>query len=123
MERLTETRTEAGLYELHRRELTRFATTLVGVTDAADVVSDAMESLLKSGKLLEARNPSALMHRTVFAKARSMQRTSFDAAHANAASSRNSLSPIPSYAPMSSLRSSDAVPGNGPASTSRAGKT
>ena len=77
MERLTETRTEAGLYELYRRELTRFATTLVGVTDAADVVSDAMESLLKSGQLLEARNPSALMHRAVFAKARSMQRSFF----------------------------------------------
>ena len=77
MERLTETRTEAGLYERYRRELTRFATTLVGVTDAADVVSDAMESLLKSGQLLEARNPSALMHRAVFNKARSMQRRCF----------------------------------------------
>ncbi len=77
MERLSEVRSEAGLYERYRRELTRFATTLVGVSDAADVVSDAMESLLKSGQLLKARNPSALMHRAVFTKARSMQRSFF----------------------------------------------
>jgi DNA-directed RNA polymerase specialized sigma24 family protein len=77
VERLSQVRSEAGLYERNRRELTRFATTLVGVSDAGDVVSDALESLLRSGQLLKARNPSALMHRAVFNKARSMRSSFF----------------------------------------------
>lgn len=76
---MIEVRSAAGLYEQHRRELMRFATmtTLVGPSDASDVVSDAMESLLKSGALREAENPVALMHRAVLAKARSWQRSGF----------------------------------------------
>ncbi|MFV1971632.1 MAG: hypothetical protein ACC683_11605, partial [Acidimicrobiia bacterium] len=69
MERLTEVHSEAGLYQLHKVSLMRFASALVGPDDAADVVSDAMLSLLKSGKLVEAKNPEALMHRAVMAKA------------------------------------------------------
>lgn len=61
VERMTEVRLAAGLYELHRRGLMRFAATLVGPSDAADVVSDAVESLLKTDALVEADNPSALM--------------------------------------------------------------
>lgn len=77
MERMTEVRSAAGLYELHRGELMRFATTIVGPSDAGDVVSDAVESLLKSDRLAQADNPSALMYRAVLAKARSMQRSRF----------------------------------------------
>lgn len=77
MERMTEVRSAAGLYELHRHELMRFATTLVGPSDAADVVSDAVESLLKTGLLARADNPCALLHRAVLAKARSTQRSVF----------------------------------------------
>jgi RNA polymerase sigma factor (sigma-70 family) len=74
---MTRVRSTAGLYESHRHELMRFATTLVGPTDAADVVSDAVESLLKTDLLLQADNPSALLHRAVLAKARSSQRSKF----------------------------------------------
>lgn len=77
MERMTEVRSAAGLYQSHSRELMRFATTLVGPSDAADVVSDAIESLLKADNLTNADNPPALMHRAVLAKARSMQRSAF----------------------------------------------
>ena len=70
-------RSEAGLYEAYRTELVRFASVLVGPDDAADVVSDAMVSLLKNGQLRGAEYPSALMHRSVLAKARSMQRSFF----------------------------------------------
>lgn len=77
MERMTGVRSAAGLYELHRRELMRFATTLVGPSDAADVVSDAVESLLKTDLLVQADNPPALMHRAVLVKARSLQRSTF----------------------------------------------
>ncbi len=45
VQHIIEVRSEAGLYEQHRRQLMRFATTLVGSSDAGDVVSDAMESL------------------------------------------------------------------------------
>jgi RNA polymerase sigma factor (sigma-70 family) len=77
MEGAMEVRSAAGLYEQHQRELIRFATTLVGPSDAADVVSDAVESLLRSGRLENAEHPRALLHRAVFAKARSMQRSGF----------------------------------------------
>ena len=77
MERMTEVHSEAGLYEAFRTNLVRFATALVGPDDAPDVVSDAMESLLKNGQLADAENPKALMHRAVLAKAKSMQRSFF----------------------------------------------
>lgn len=72
-----EERSIEGLYRFHVSDLMRFATALVGPSDAADVVSDAMESLLKSGQLAGADSPLALMYRAVFAKARSMQRSRF----------------------------------------------
>jgi RNA polymerase sigma-70 factor (ECF subfamily) len=77
MERMTEVHSEAGLYRAFRTNLVRFATALIGPDDASDVVSDAMESLLKSGQLANADNPQALMHRAVLAKAKSMQRSFF----------------------------------------------
>lgn len=77
VERMTEVRSEAGLYAAYRTDLVRFASVLVGPDDAADVVSDVMVSLLKSQRLIDAEHPSALMHRAVLAKARSMQRSFF----------------------------------------------
>ncbi len=68
-------RSDADIYTEHRRELMRFATTLVGPSDAADVVSEATESLLRSDSLSEAENPRALLHRAVHNKARSYQRS------------------------------------------------
>ncbi|MDK1019827.1 MAG: sigma-70 family RNA polymerase sigma factor [Actinomycetota bacterium] len=75
VQRMTRFRQEAALYESHQVELTRFATALVGPSDAADVVSEAVSSLLRSGKLEEADRPEALMYRAVLAKARSHQRS------------------------------------------------
>ncbi len=77
MERTTELRSESALYAAHRVEWMRYAATLVGPSDAADVVSDAMESLLRSGQLLKASNPAALMHRAVLRKAQSMHRSAY----------------------------------------------
>lgn len=73
--RMIEVHSDAGLYAEHRRGLMRFATTLVGTSDAADVVSDAIESLVKSDALVSADNPQALMYRAVHNKARSHQRS------------------------------------------------
>lgn len=70
-------RSEAALYEAHRAELFRFATALVGPSDAADVVSDAILALLRGGQLALADSPKALMYRAVLARARSMQRSAF----------------------------------------------
>lgn len=72
---MTRFRQEAALYESHQVELTRFATALVGPTDAPDVVSDAVDSLLRSGKLQQADSPVALLYRAVVSKARSHQRS------------------------------------------------
>ena len=74
---MIEVDSEARLYAECRTELVRFATALVGPSDAADVVSDAMLSLLKSGQLAEARKPVGLMYRAVLNKANSMHRTVF----------------------------------------------
>ena len=64
-----------GAWLTNRVALTRFATALVGPSDAADVVSDTMVSLLKSGKLEEADNPTALMYRAVLNRAQSHHRS------------------------------------------------
>lgn len=77
MERIREVGSDAGLYDAYRSDLIRFATALVGASDAADVVSEAMLSLLTGGQLTEADNPRALMYRAVVAKSSSMHRSVF----------------------------------------------
>lgn len=65
------------VYETHSVELTRFAASLVGPSNAADVVHDAVASLLASGQLVEADNPRALLYRAVLAKGNSFHRSTF----------------------------------------------
>lgn len=77
VERIAEVRSATGLYSAHRAELGRFAAWVAGPDDAADVVSEAMLSLLKGGQLVDADYPYALMQRAVVAKTRSMQRSMF----------------------------------------------
>jgi RNA polymerase sigma-70 factor (ECF subfamily) len=78
---MTEHQQEIGsgddLYASNRVALTRFATALVGPSDAADVVSDTVVSLLKSGRLVEADNAVALMYRAVLNKANSHHRSMY----------------------------------------------
>lgn len=64
-------------YETHAADLTRFATSLVGPTDASDVVHDAVVSLLATDALVDADNPRALLYRAVLAKANSFHRSRF----------------------------------------------
>lgn len=68
---------DGELYELHGRALVAFAASIVGPSDAPDVVHDAAITLFESGSLAGAKNPKALMYRAVFAKAKSMQRSIF----------------------------------------------
>jgi len=75
MDGVLEVHSVAGLYEEHRAALVRFASALIGPSDAQDAVSEAMASLLRGGSLLDAQNPKALMYTTVLAKTRSMQRS------------------------------------------------
>ncbi len=77
MDHMTEVQSLAGLYAEHRKDLVGYASWLVGPDDAADVVSDAVESLIKSGALAHAEVPVALMRRAVLAKALSKQRSYF----------------------------------------------
>lgn len=60
---------EGELYARHAVELTRFATALVGPDDAADVVADAMVSVLRSGRLSAVDNQRAYLFRAVFNEA------------------------------------------------------
>lgn len=64
-------------YEAHAAELTRFAASLVGPSEASDVVHEAVVSLMISGRLAEATNPRALMYRAVLAKANTLHRSVF----------------------------------------------
>jgi RNA polymerase sigma-70 factor (ECF subfamily) len=73
MERVPDTNRQA--YERHGAALIRFATSLVGPSDAADVVQTAMASLIGTGALAEADNQRALMYRAVLNQARSLQRS------------------------------------------------
>jgi RNA polymerase sigma-70 factor (ECF subfamily) len=67
---------EAECYEMYGDDLVRFATAIVGPSDAQDVVSQAMAKLLSNGGLRDAENQRALMYRTAFNEAKSLQRSS-----------------------------------------------
>jgi RNA polymerase sigma-70 factor (ECF subfamily) len=75
MDGVIELHSVPGLYQEHRASLVRFATALVGPSDAQDAVSEAMASLLQGGSLPDAENPRALMYTAVLAKGRSIQRS------------------------------------------------
>jgi RNA polymerase sigma factor (sigma-70 family) len=64
------------LYAEHAVELTRFATGLVGPSDAADVVADALARLVRSKVWASADNHRALMYRAVLYESRSFRRSS-----------------------------------------------
>jgi RNA polymerase sigma factor (sigma-70 family) len=62
------------LYAKHADALTRFATGLVGPSDAADVVSDAVLRCLASDRWLEVRDPRPYLYRAVLNQARQAHR-------------------------------------------------
>ncbi len=66
--------TLADLYSRHAGELTRFATGLVGPSEAADVVGDAVARLMRSRVWQEALNRRALLFRAVLYEARMFHR-------------------------------------------------
>jgi RNA polymerase sigma factor (sigma-70 family) len=70
-----ETRTDAAIYEAYASELVRFATGLIGPTDAADVVADAFVALLGAPVWSQAENHRALLYRRVLFEARSRVRS------------------------------------------------
>ncbi len=67
--------TMAEAYSRHAVALTRFATGLVGPSDAADVVSDALARLLASPLWAEARDQRAVLYRAVLWEARMHHRS------------------------------------------------
>lgn len=64
----------AHFYSRHADELTRFATGLVGPSEAADVVGDAVTRLMRSRVWQQASNPRALLFRAVLYEARMFHR-------------------------------------------------
>ena len=64
----------AVFYRAHAQELMRFATTLVGVDDAGDVVSSAVAKTLAARKWSSLDNPRAYVYRAVFREAMSWRR-------------------------------------------------
>lgn len=67
--------TDAEVYEKHAEELIRFATALVGPSDAPDIVSTAMVSALSSGSWASVQNRRAYLYRCVLNAARSGHRS------------------------------------------------
>jgi RNA polymerase sigma-70 factor (ECF subfamily) len=62
------------LYAKHAEALTRFATGLVGPSDAPDVVSDAVVRCLANDRWLEVRDPRPYLYRAVLNQARQSHR-------------------------------------------------
>ena len=77
LQEIDQARSEVWPFAAHQTDLIRFATALVGPSDAADVVSDAVESLLKSGQLRRADSPLSLMYSAVMKKANSFHRSRY----------------------------------------------
>jgi RNA polymerase sigma factor (sigma-70 family) len=67
--------TKAEVFERHGIELTRFATSLVGPTDAQDVVSDALVRAMWSDGWGDVGNQRAYLYRAVVSQARMLQRS------------------------------------------------
>lgn len=64
----------AGFYRAHAPELMRFATSLVGPHDAADVVADAMAKTLSAREWSSIDQPRAYVYRAVYREAMSWRR-------------------------------------------------
>lgn len=67
--------TSVDAYGAHADGLVRFATGLVGPSDAQDVVADAMARLMSSQVWGEMTHPKALMYRAVLYEARMFHRS------------------------------------------------
>ncbi len=89
------------MYRRHADELMRFATSLVGPSDAADTVSIAFLGALGAGALARSENPRAYLYRCVLNAARSTARSS-DRRHRRehaVASNHPTTSPAPEADP------------------------
>jgi len=69
-------RSDEEIYEKHADELTRFATGLVGPTDAPDVVSSAVLTCMSSKQWPKVTNPRAYLFRGVLVAAHQLHRSS-----------------------------------------------
>lgn len=75
MSTIDATEAAEALYIRHADELMRFATSLVGPSDAADLVSVAFVGAMSSGALAAATQPRAYLYRCVLNAARSDARS------------------------------------------------
>ncbi len=88
------------VYRAHAEELVRFATGLVGPSDAADVVADAMLRVWRSGRLAQVDEPRRYLFRAVVNEARMHHRgTLRRRAREARASVRDDAAPAPELRP------------------------
>jgi len=66
---------DAETYRLHAHDLTRFATVLVGATDAQDVVANAFVRCLSSSGWRNVRNRRAYLYTAVANEAKNLKRS------------------------------------------------
>ncbi|MEN9646587.1 MAG: hypothetical protein RL238_3256 [Actinomycetota bacterium] len=66
---------DVALYRRHAAELTRYATALVGPTDAPDVVTDGVLAAFRSPAWPTVSNPRAYLYRAVYTAAMSTKRS------------------------------------------------
>lgn len=87
------------IYREHVRDLTRFATSLVGPSDAGDVVSGAVVKTMWSSSWDHVRDPRAYLYRAVLNEARMLARSSSRRRHREARAATTDLAPEPDFRP------------------------
>lgn len=71
----SDTTRDAEIYEAYATELTRFANSLVGPSDAADVVSDAVLRAFTSKQWADVENHRAYLYKSVLNESKSRYRS------------------------------------------------
>ena len=114
---------DAEVYRKHADDLIRFATGLVGPSDAADVVSEAFLSCLNSAGWITVTEKRSYLYRSVYNKAAEFHRTSRRRRSREALAARPGSLRVPNCVPKCSRPYGRSASSSERSSSSRTGTT